>query len=258
LDKALTKEPKKSDNAFKNIFRKSGQFINKELKNSLISLRISNKIFKSQTDNEGYFSFSLDLPKELKHNKKAIIYLTNNPKVNKFTKSFLPTKRVELGIISDVDDTVLLSGVTHKTKMIKELFFKNYKQRVAIADMAKYYTKILSKTKNKTIFFISGSPNQLHNSIEKFLNYNGFPKHILITKKIHGKESYSLFKQQNYKLKQIEKLIKIYPNIKWLLYGDSGEKDREIYLKLAQKYSKNIKAIYIRDVNSGKFIRLLP
>ena len=53
------------------------------------------------------------------------------------------------------------------------------------------------------------------------------------------------------KLKSIKKLIKLYPQIKWIMFGDSGEKDLQTYIKIAKEYSKSVKAIYIRDVKSG-------
>ena len=108
------------------------------------------------------------------------------------------------------------------------------------------------------LFFVTGSAQQFFNSIEEFLNYHDFGKHILITKQLHGKDRDAILDQFSYKTKHIEELIKFYPNLSWVLFGDSGEKDREIYNYLAKKYPSKIKAIYIRDVKSGEIKRVEP
>ena len=90
----------------------------------------------------------------------------------------------------------------------------------------------------------------------KFLDYYHFPKRVVILKKYKGKNSDFIFNQFNYKISVIKRLFKLYPNIKWYLIGDSGEKDIEVYKTLLQKYPKKIKAIYIRDVKNNTLLEL--
>ena len=141
-------------------------------------------------------------------------------------------------------------------KLISNTFFKNYKQRKAVPGMAERFGKILEKNPSRApsaLFFLSGSPNQLSASIEKFLDYHHFPKHVLLTKKIHGKASVSLFEQFHYKAEKIGALIRMYPGMKWVLFGDNGENDKEVYTYIGKKYPEKIEGIFIRDIHSGLF-----
>jgi phosphatidate phosphatase APP1 len=123
--------------------------------------------------------------------------------------------------------------------------------------MKERFQKLLSqnpKTMPTPLFFITGSPQQLSSSIEKFLDYHHFPSRIVITKKIHGYNIDPLLNQFKYKVSEIETLFKLYPNIEWTMFGDSGEKDEEVYRYLAKKYPKKIKRFYIRDVKNGDIV----
>jgi phosphatidate phosphatase APP1 len=50
-------------------------------------------------------------------------------------------------------------------------------------------------------------------------------------------------------LSQIEPLLALYPHLPFILIGDSGQRDPEIYLEVVKKYPKRIRVIYIRNVN---------
>lgn len=259
FDKREFQETKKEDSTLLNLWRKIGHIFNDERKNVPLTLTVDKHTFHTSTDDEGYFLFDLDFPqKTLKSNHPIYLQLGKQKDVKTVCYTFVPSTDKQVGIISDFDDTVIISDVTNKLKLLNQLLFKNYKQREAVKGMSEWYNEILKDTPDKALFFITGSPNQLHTVVEKFLDYHNFPKRSLITKKIHGDKAYSLLKQQNYKGEQIIDLITLYPNIKWILFGDSGEYDRDIYLDIAAKYPKHIKEIYIRDVQQGNIERIFP
>ena len=53
---------------------------------------------------------------------------------------------------------------------------------------------------------------------------------------------------EKYKRAVIEPLLKRFPNRRFILIGDSGERDPEIYAALARNYPRQIERIVIRDV----------
>ena len=259
LDPREFHEAKPDDNIFTNFRRMMGEIFNDERKNVSVTLKVGERVFTAKTDHEGYFSFEVTFAdKPLQPHQKTELYLTKEPQVRSVCRAFILSDKKQVGIISDFDDTVVISDVTNKLRLVYHLLLKNYKQREAVAGMADRFKKILANSPDKPLFFITGSPRQFHSAIEKFLAYHHFPKHTLITKKVHGKNPSALFAQHDYKREQIEKLIELYPQIEWVLFGDSGEEDRQIYLKLAQKYPGHIRDIYIRDVKNGKIAHIFP
>ena len=233
-------------------------FFNDERKNTNISMIVNDKEYLNKSDNEGYFIFDINISS--KYNRKDNILLTLNDKeyIQKI-KLFYPSLKKHIGVISDFDDTAIVSNVTNKLKLMYNTFIKNYKQREVVNEVKNKIIKIQKDNNllnNSAVFFISGSPYQLTNTINNFLNLHNFPKRTILTKKIHGKNKDSLSATISYKYDKIVKLINMYPNVKWVLFGDSGEKDKQIYLKVLNNFPNNIKDIYIRDVVTKKVSKL--
>jgi len=245
-----------NDNGYTNVWNALNFFQNDELKHKKVFLTIDKEKYETQSDNEGYFKFNTTLSKERAMSYMPIFLRTENNKNSHNTQATILSSQKEMvGIISDIDDTVVISDVPDKTELLINTFWKNYKQREVIPTMVERFQKILAANppaQPSRLFFISGSPKQLYLPIEKFLTYNHFPKHVLILKQTHGKNKDSLTDQLAYKTKKIEALIALYPHMKWVMFGDSGEKDLETYEGIKEKYPDKVKAYYIRNVNSGE------
>ena len=229
-------------------------FFNDEKKDITINLKMNNKSYVGQSDNEGYFVFDINLSQSLEQNKS--ISLETDDKTSLQTISlFQPSSKEHIGIISDFDDTVIVSDVTTKIKLLYNTFFKNFKERKIVSEIEKKIKRLLKENNlsdESALFFISGSPHQFNNNINNFLDYHVFPKRSILTKKIHGEKKDDLQASIAYKYDKIVRLIEMYPQVKWVFFGDSGEKDPSIYLKVRQYYPNSVKEIYIRDVESGK------
>ena len=229
-------------------------FFNDEKKKVAVYLEVKGERFVVKSDDEAYFSFDIDPKVKLKRGE-SITLQTDDKKSLQSLEPFFPSSQKHIGVISDFDDTVVVSDVTSKGKLIYNTFFKNYKEREIVTQVEKKIKKILKSNKlqdDVALFFISGSPHQLNNNIKNFLEYHHFQKTAILTKKIHGEDKDSLHASIAYKYDKIVRLIEIYPQVKWVLFGDSGEKDAEIYLKVLKNYPKSVEDIYIRDVESKK------
>ena len=245
----------KNDSGYTNAWNAIDFFHSDEIKNKKVFLTVDNKKYMTKGDDEGYFDFNITTATKLDMGYKNIdLQIEENSNIHHAKATVIGSKKM-IGIISDIDDTVVVSDVTSKTKLLVNTFWKNYKQREVIATMVDRFNKILKENSPQTpsrLFFISGSPQQLFRPIEKFLEYNNFPKHVTILKQIHGDKTDPLLDQMVYKTEKIEELIALYPNMQWVMFGDSGEKDHEVYKSIKEKYPSKVKGYYIRNVESGK------
>jgi len=233
-------------------------FFNSERKNIPIFMSLNNYNYTSKTDDEGYFVFDINTSYSI-NNEQDVILKTKDINSTKNIKLFIPSIKKHLGVISDFDDTVIVSNVTNKFKLLYNTFVKSYSQRELVSSIRDQINSIVNSNnlkQNSAFFIISGSPYQLKNNINNFLNLHNFPKREILTKKIHGKNKDSLSATISYKYDKIVKLIKMYPQVTWVLFGDSGEKDAQIYIKVKNNYPNNIKDIYIRDVKTKKVAKL--
>jgi phosphatidate phosphatase APP1 len=162
----------------------------------------------------------------------------------------------EYGIISDVDDTILQTGATSLLKMAKLTFLHNAKTRLPFAGVAAFY-QALQKGKNPNaanpIFYVSSSPWNLYDLLTDFCEIQQIPLGTFFLRD-YGLDAEKELPtdHHDHKLSQIAKVMAMYPSLSFILIGDNGQHDPEIYLEALKKYPNRVKAIYIRDVASDK------
>lgn len=153
-----------------------------------------------------------------------------------------------MSIISDIDDTVKISDVRDHKKLFNNTFYNDF---VAVPMMAKTYQKW--RDEGLSLHFVSSSPWQLYSPLVEFMHKQGFPEATVNLKAIRLKDSsvLNLFKLgTETKPLQIEPILNNHPKRKFILVGDSGEQDPEVYAALFERYPNQIQQIYIRNVTA--------
>lgn len=242
------------------------RFESDEIRHAYLNLELQNgKCFKAVTDDNGYFLIDeqvsgLDLLTDeegwvwyqLSFDSTSLFRKVRNNNV--FKGAFLiPPKSAEYGIITDIDDTILHTGVTSylKWKVIFNTLFKRAESRTPLQGASELYHKLHNGKSGKAanpVFYVSHSPWNLYRYLEYFLNRNHFPKGPILLRSMAS----VLWRQKKgsvpHKHSSIVQILETYPDLSFLLIGDSGEKDADIYLDIARHYPKRIRAIFLRTV----------
>ena len=155
-----------------------------------------------------------------------------------------------VSVISDIDDTIKITEVTDKAKLLENTFFREFR---AADGMAKVYQGWADD--GADFHLVSASPWQLFEPLSDFTRAAGFPDASFHLRKFRLKDINLLNLNEDpvkYKLGKIEPLLKSFPDRVFILVGDSGEKDPDVYGILARRYPKQIKGIFIRDVTGDR------
>lgn len=147
-----------------------------------------------------------------------------------------------VGVISDVDDTVVKTFVTDKAKLAGAVLLKNSRQLETVVGAAAAYRKAKARGA-RAFFYLSGSPQNLYPRIHDYLSTQGFPLGPLLLKNL-GDDN--VLKQAGYKLARLESLLDALPSMRVILVGDSGEHDPEIYAELKERRPDRVLGIVIR------------
>jgi hypothetical protein len=151
-----------------------------------------------------------------------------------------------VSVVSDVDDTIKISDVLDRKKLMQNTFAKPFEP---VSGMPELYQR-WGREKGVTFHYVSASPWQLFEPISGFLQSNSFPAGTFHMREFRWKDR-SLWRflksPEKYKRAEILSLLEAFPRREFVLVGDSGEKDPEIYGTLAAE-NPRIKAVYIRDV----------
>jgi phosphatidate phosphatase APP1 len=155
-------------------------------------------------------------------------------------------------VISDLDDTVVHSSATNLLKMAWIVVRNNAHTRLPFEGVGAFYEALRRGEGGDAfnpVFYVSSSPWNIYDLLEDFLNVHGIPPGPLFLK---DWSPTVLGKHQNYKLGVIRNLLQTYEDLPFVLIGDSGEEDPEIYLQTIREHPGRIKTVYIRDVSPDK------
>lgn len=214
---------------------------------------------RTYTNEEGYFVFEFEINEEGLDNDwhEGTIEIVDMPFDLDYEKSanfevLICNEKCDFGIISDVDDTIIKSHATDTFERISTILTKDAQSRTPFEGVKNLYDKLVGSNK-RPLFFVSGSEYNLYDLLVKFCDHQKICKAPFLLRD-SGTTSKRWFKEdtEKYKLKYIEELFKFYPDLKFILIGDSGQKDPEIYKTVAEKYPGRINALYIRHVDSEK------
>ncbi|WP_047548046.1 App1 family protein [Psychroserpens sp. Hel_I_66] len=246
------------------------RFETDEIKHIGLNVKLpNNKIFKATTDEKGYFKIdeSIENLKEMANEEGWVAFELSYDDVNikrtiqndnRFPGELLiPSEKADYGVASDIDDTILHTGVVSllKWRVIYNSIFKNAKNRTPLEGAAEFYHQLhrgKSGENANPIFYVSHSPWNLYRYLELFLKQNNFPKGPILLRSLSNFLRKKPENEKPQKQKEILNLLKTYPNLPFILIGDSGEHDPDIYMEIAEEFPDRILAIYLRSVKHKK------
>ena len=178
-----------------------------------------------------------------------------------YSHVFVPSENVEFGVISDIDDTVVPTGATRLWEMVKTTFMGNAYTRVPFPGVAAFYqalSKGLMGYENNPFFYVSSSPWNLYDFLRELMNIHHIPQGPLMLRDIGlSREHFFAGSHTEHKLIQIKRIFDIIRDTPFILIGDSGQHDAEIYLHVIRDFPGRVKMVYIRDVDPTNHEKVL-
>lgn len=246
------------DTVWNNLLNMYKRFETDEVPNTRIKIELGSQTHEVLTDKEGYFVFDLNpdepiLNEKLWHSVKLMLEDAPIPfqkGLTAFAEVMIPPVDAEYGVISDIDDTIIQTGVTNLLAMSRTTFLHNFRTRLPFAGVAAFYKSLQlgrNGKRNNPFFYVSSSPWNLYDLLIDFLDHNQIPEGPLLLRDF-GLEPKEKKGHLEHKLSEIKKILEAYPLLNFVLIGDSGQEDPAIYQTVAQQFPGRILAIYIRDV----------
>lgn len=155
-----------------------------------------------------------------------------------------------LSVISDIDDTVKISNVTDHKRLLESTFLLDFE---TAPGMLERYTHWAAH--DASFHFVSSSPWQLYSPLREFLDDSGFPWATYSLKAVRFRDEtlLDLFKKgTETKPLIIKGILDRYPGRTFILVGDSGEQDPEVYAALLREYPQQVFEAYIRNVTQAR------
>lgn len=213
---------------------------------------------EARTDADGYFrlewSFDDGAARSDRLWHPVALKLAGDVAIEAVGEIYVPPPRARFAVISDIDDTVMHTGVANKLGMMWRLFVSNAESRTAFPGVAAFYRALhagASGDECNPMLYVSRAPWGIYEVLEEFFQRRNIPIGPVLFLREWGVSWRSPLprRAEDHKRVLIEAIMAVYDALPVVLIGDSGQHDPEIYRRSVERYGARVLAVYIRDVS---------
>ena len=223
------------------------QFLTIQVEHHDVSVTIGEKTVTGTTDRNGYIDLLVH-DHELEPGWHTATIEAANAKAVE-VQLLIVDPAAKIGIISDIDDTVLVTWLPRALTAAWNSWAKRPSKRQAVPGMAEFYAQLQQRFPQAPVFYLSTGAWNTFGSLKKFLSHHGFPAGpMLLTD--WGPTETGLFRSgQEHKRVQLRNLLIAYPDMQWILIGDDGQHDPLTYGDVANEHPDRIHSVLIRNLS---------
>ena len=160
----------------------------------------------------------------------------------------------KFGSISDIDDTVMVTALPRPFLAAWNTFVLDEHARSPVAGMSVLYDRLTYLRPHAPIIYLSTGAWNVALTLKRFLSRNLYPDGPFLLTDWGPTATRAFRSGQEHKRIQLERLAREFPNIKWLLIGDDGQHDEELYGEFVENHPNNVVAVCIRQLTVGEAV----
>ena len=251
-------DSKDEESTWNNLVDSYQRFASDEIPHLNLNIQVDGQQVAVVTDEEGYFKVSVPTPASSDVQTFWHDFDISAPPQDMLEKLPEPVKGLvciphpecDIAIVSDIDDTIVVTDANNLLTMARLTFLESPASRLPFAGVGELYQALTQGGKvQRPIFYVSSSPWNLYDFLVDFMRINQIPLGPLFLRD-WGLHADGMKDHKEHKTSSILSLMDMYPNLNFILIGDSGQKDPEAFSTILAEKPTRIKAIYIRDVSS--------
>ncbi len=167
---------------------------------------------------------------------------------------FVVAEQVQYGMLSDVDDTIMVTMLPRPLLAAWNTFVLNEHARIPTPGMAVLYDRFTRAHSGAPIVYLSTGAWNVAPTLRRFLSRNLFPPGPLLLTDWGPTHDRWFRSGKAHKRNNLDRLAAEFPNIKWVLVGDDGQHDIETYSAFAKSHPEQVAAIVIREMTGGEAV----
>ncbi len=237
------------------------RLVRRPVRGAVVRGRLLDREAASETDSDGYFRLNWRLEpcaSEPAVWQTAALFLdgVDGAVIGAESEAdvYIAPPRARFVVISDIDDTVMFTGVANKAAMMWRLFVQGAGSRTAFPGVAELYRALhdgASGNEGNPMLYVSRAPWGIYEVLEEFFRRHQIPAGPVLLLREWGVSWKSPLprRAEDHKRVLIEHIMETYRHLPVILIGDSGQHDPAIYRQAVERYGARILAVYIRDVS---------
>lgn len=243
----------------RNIMEIGRRLLRRRVAGAVLEARFGGAAQRVSTDRDGYFRVHLRSPQfppgdGFWHHMELELTCPPDGNVRTSGELFVPPESARYVVISDIDDTVIYTGVANKAMMLWRMFLQEAKSRIAFPGVASFYRALhrgASGAELNPLLYVSRGPWSLYEVLDAFFNMHAIPNGPVLFLRDWGLSLSHPFPRRgkDHKLTLIRDMLSLYSRLPFVLIGDSGQRDPEVYARIVRERPGRVRAIYIRNVS---------
>ncbi|WP_427129234.1 App1 family protein [Pseudarthrobacter sp. S9] len=167
---------------------------------------------------------------------------------------FVISPEARLGIVADVDDTIMVTALPRPFLALWNTFVLNERARMATPGMAVLMDRLMVEHPESPVIYLSTGPWNAAPTLARFITRNMYPSGALLLTDWGLTQDRWFRSGQEHKHRNLELLAKEFPSMRWVLFGDNGQHDEVIYSHFAQQHPDRVAAIGIRQLSASEAV----
>lgn len=167
---------------------------------------------------------------------------------------FVVDDAATFGVVSDVDDTVMVTALPRPFLAAWNSFVLDEHARTPVAGMAVLYERLVRANPDAPVVYLSTGAWNVVPTLTRFLSRNLYPRGALLLTEWGPNQNRWFRSGPEHKRISLERLASEFPSIRWLLIGDDGQHDERIYGDFARRHPEHVRAVAIRRLTPGEAV----
>lgn len=165
------------------------------------------------------------------------------------TRVFVVGPEIRFGVLSDVDDTVMVTALPRPFVAAWNSFVVDEHARLPVPGMAVLLERLVRDNPGSPVVYLSTGAWNIAPTLIRFLRRHVFPPGSMLLTDWGPTHDRWFRSGKDHKLTNLDRLAREFPQVRWLLIGDDGQRDEEIYTRFAASHPDNVVAVAIRRLS---------
>jgi phosphatidate phosphatase APP1 len=221
-------------------------FLTSPVNNTVVRIQVGDSVTETHTDRSGYVDCRVkgDLAPGW-----ASVRLSTDGAASVDAPIRVVDPACKFGLVSDIDDTVMVTALPRPLLAAWNTFVLDEHARMAVPGMAVLYERLVNANSGAPVFYLSTGAWNVAPTLTRFLSRHLYPAGPLLLTDWGPTPDRWFRSGQEHKRSTLKRLATEFPDIKWLLIGDDGQHDQEIYSEFAHAHPENVAAVAIRRLS---------